>query len=250
LRIDSGGGSAQASELIWRALAEMVAVKPVVVSMSDVAASGGYYIASGATKIFALDDTITGSIGVIGGHIAPAAALAKLGINTFPTGRGKRATMFASLGPWTDDEREAIKKTMEAVYDTFIGRVADGRHKAKDVIEKIAAGRAWTGAAGKDLGLVDQIGGLDDALAEAKQLAKVDATSELEVYPPDATLRDFIVGFGQGGGPFGVSFGSVASEELRAMSPEIADTAGELLRLVESFRTTTIQAVTIVPELR
>ena len=251
LRIDSGGGSAQASELIWRSLAELVAKKPVIVSMSDVAASGGYYIASGATKIYALDDTITGSIGVIGGHIAPAAALAKIGINTFPTGRGKRATMFASLGPWNDDERDAIKKTMESVYDTFIGRVADGRHKAKDVIEKIAAGRAWTGAAGKELGLVDTIGGLDEALAEAKQLAKVDAGSELEIYPPEPTLHDLIVGFGQGSSPFGVSLGTTAiAEQLRALSPEVADAAATLLQLVESFRTTTIQAVSVLPVVR
>ena len=105
LRIDSGGGSAQASELIWAAVADLKAKKPVIVSMSDVAASGGYYIASGATKIFALDDTLTGSIGVVGGRIAPAAALAKLGVTTFPMGRGKHATMMTSFQPWTAEEK-------------------------------------------------------------------------------------------------------------------------------------------------
>src|SRR5947207_9099456 len=94
LRIDSGGGSAQASELIWRAVAAVKAKKPVIVSMSDVAASGGYYIASGATKIYALDDTLTGSIGVVGGRLAIGPALAKVGVTAFPMGRGKRATMF------------------------------------------------------------------------------------------------------------------------------------------------------------
>jgi protease IV len=142
LRVDSGGGSAQASELIWRAVDELTAKKPVIVSMSDVAASGGYYISSGATKIFALPDTLTGSIGVVGGHIAPAGALAKLGVTTFPIGRGKRATMMASFGPWTADERDAIQKSMKSVYDVFVGRVAAGRHQSADAIDHIAQGRA------------------------------------------------------------------------------------------------------------
>ena len=103
LRIDSGGGSALASELIWRTVAEVKAKKPVFVSMSDVAASGGYYIASGATKIFALPDTLTGSIGVIGGKLAIAGALARVGVNTFPVGRGKRSTMMTGMGLWTAD---------------------------------------------------------------------------------------------------------------------------------------------------
>ena len=105
LRIDSGGGSALASELIWQEVSAMAGKKPVVVSMSDVAASGGYYIACGATKIFAMPDTLTGSIGVVGGKLAPGGALAKIGIKTYPMGRGKRATMMASMNPWTADEK-------------------------------------------------------------------------------------------------------------------------------------------------
>jgi protease-4 len=245
LRIDSGGGSAQASELIWNAVAELKAKKPVIVSMSDVAASGGYYIASGATKIFALDDTLTGSIGVVGGRIAPAAALAKLGVNTFPMGRGKRATMMASLSPWNDDEKAAIQTTMESVYKTFVGRVAEGRHKTPDDIQPIAQGRVWTGARAKELGLVDEIGGLEAALADARTLAKVDPHVDLEVYPPTPTLRDVLSDFSGGvHAPFGLS------TELAALDPRIARIATRLLELEQSFQTTHVQTIAILPELQ
>jgi protease-4 len=247
LRIDSGGGSAQASELIWNAVADLKAKKPVIVSMSDVAASGGYYIASGATKIYALDDTLTGSIGVVGGRIAPAAALAKLGVNTFPMGRGKRATMMASLSPWNDEEKAVMQSTMESVYKTFVSRVAEGRHKRPDDIQPIAQGRVWTGAKAKELGLVDEIGGLDAAVADAQKLAKVDPAIELEIYPPTPTLRDVLSGFGDGVHvPFGLSTGL---SELAALDPRIAHEAERLLALVESFQTTHIQTIAILPEL-
>jgi len=251
LRIDSGGGSAQASELIWREVTALNAKKPVVVSMSDVAASGGYYIASGATKIFALDDTLTGSIGVVGGKLAPRDALAKIGVNTFPVGRGKRATMMSSLGPWSDDEREAIQSTMQDVYRVFIERVAAGRHKTAGQVQAIAEGRVWTGSKAKELGLVDAIGGLDAALAEARKLANVDAGTGLEVYPPAPTLRDVMVGFGQVQAPFGTSADTVhaALGELAAVDPVVAHAAEHLVRLVLSFRTSMVQAVAMLPVL-
>ena len=251
LRIDSGGGSAQASELIWRAVAELRAAKPVIVSMSDVAASGGYYIASAATRIFALDDTLTGSIGVVGGKLAPAAALARLGVHTFPMGRGKRATMMASLGPWTADERAAIQHVMDAVYQVFVGRVADGRHKTREAVEAIAQGRVWTGARAKELGLVDEIGGLDAALAAARGLAKVDPKVGLEIYPPSPTLRDVLVGFGQVHAPSGVAADAAAAlGAIAAADPGVAAATAHLVELVLSFRTSMIQAVALVPVLQ
>ncbi len=254
LRIDSGGGSAQASELIWATIEQLKAKKPVVVSMSDVAASGGYYIAAGANKIFAQENTLTGSIGVVGGHIAPAAALAKLGVNTFPMGRGKHATMMASLKPWTADERALMQRHMEAVYKTFVSRVAAGRKKPVEQILPIAQGRVWTGAKALELGLVDEIGGLDAAIAEARKLAKLDADSGLEVYPPSPTLRDLLAGWGQVHAPFGLgasAFGAMPLvESLRAIDPAVASAAERLLSLVMSFRTTTIQTVAILPEVR
>ena len=250
LRIDSGGGSAQASELIWRAVAELKARKPVVVSMSDVAASGGYYIACGATKIFALDDTLTGSIGVVGGKIAARDALARIGINTFPMGRGKRATMDASLGPWKDDERALVRSRMEDVYRVFVGRVADGRHKTPDEVQPIAQGRVWTGTRAKELGLIDEIGGLAAALAEARKLAAVDAKVGLEIYPPAPTLRDVVASFGEVSAPLGLG-SDAALAALHAvdslLDPAVAAATEHLVKLVFSFRSSTIQAVAMLP---
>jgi len=248
LRIDSGGGSAQASELIWRAVADLKAKKPVIVSMSDVAASGGYYIASGATKIFALDDTLTGSIGVVGGKLAPRDALARIGVHTFPIGRGKHATIAASLGPWSDDERQTIQNSMQAVYRVFVGRVADGRHKTPAQIQAIAQGRVWTGTKAKELGLVDEIGGLDAALAEARKLAKLDKVDDrpLEIYPPAPTLRDVVAGFGQIHAPFGLG-ADAALATLAVVDPVVAQATEHLVRLVLSFRSSTVQAVAMLP---
>jgi protease-4 len=252
LRIDSGGGSAQASELIWEAVALVKAKKPVIVSMSDVAASGGYYIASGATKIYAQADTLTGSIGVVGGKIAPGAALAKLGVNTFPMGKGKRATMMASLSPWTAEEKQVIQQSMEDVYNTFVGRVADGRKKKVEEILPIAQGRVWTGTKAKELGLVDEIGGLDAAIAEARTLAKLDATADLELYPSTPTLRDFMQGYSSGVSTGLFSAAPFAGElaALRAVDANIANAAEDLLHLVMSFNKTRIQAVAVLPIIR
>ncbi len=250
LRIDSGGGSAQASELIWRAVAELVAKKPVIASMSDVAASGGYYIASGATKIFALEDTLTGSIGVVGGKLAPAGALGKLGVRTYPMGRGKRATMMASLAPWTADERAAIQRTMARVYEVFVGRVAAGRRKPLAEVQALAQGRVWTGSQAKTLGLVDALGGLDAALAEARALGKVDAAAPLEIYPPSPTLRDLIASYGGGDGEVHAALGASSSTLLAALGafdPAVAAATEHLVKLVLSFRSATIQAVAILP---
>jgi protease-4 len=248
LRIDSGGGSAQASELIWHAVAQLKAKKPVIVSMSDVAASGGYYIASGATKIFALDDTLTGSIGVVGGKISPGGALAKLGVTTFPMGRGKHATMMASLSPWNDDEKALIQSTMDSVYKVFVSRVAEGRHKKPEDVQPIAQGRVWTGARAKELGLVDEIGGLDAALAEARKLAQVGPDVDLEIYPPTPTLRDVLSGFGNVQAPFGLRAGARAM--LADVDPKLAAAADHLIEIALSFAHTRIQAIALLPEIR
>jgi protease IV len=245
LRIDSGGGSARASELIWHAVSELAAKKPVVVSMSDVAASGGYYIAAGATKIYALDDTLTGSIGVVGGKLAPAAGLADLGITTFPMGRGKRATMMASLGTWSPDERAVVQKSMEDVYGTFLERVAAGRKMTKDAVAKIAAGRVWTGADAKKLGLVDEIGGIDAAMAEARKLGGLDDDTVVEVYPADPTLRDFVQSLGEVSLPWGLdsAFVRLAAE----ISPDVARVIDRTLRQLLLFRESRVLAVSIFP---
>ena len=247
VRIDSGGGSALASELIWHAMAEVKAKKPVVVSMSDVAASGGYYIACGATKIFALEDTLTGSIGVVGGKLAPGTALARLGVTSYPMGRGKHATMMANLGPWTAEEKALVQASMESVYKVFVGRVATGRSKGYEEIHAIAQGRVWTGADAKRLGLIDELGGLDAALAEARKLGGVADDATLEVYPGDLTLRDLIGSFGEVQLPFGMSTALVAA--ARDLSPAAAQSLEHTLRQVARFREARVQAVTFLPVL-
>ena len=249
LRIDSGGGSALASELIWHAVAEVKAAKPVVVSMSDVAASGGYYIAAGATKIFAEPDTLTGSIGVVGGKLAMGPALAKLGVATYPMGRGKRATMFASLAPWTADEKAAVQAMMESTYRVFVGRVAAGRGKTLAEIEPIAQGRVWTGAQAKQLGLVDELGGLAAAVAAARALGQVAADVDLEVYPPELALRDLIGRIGEVGlGHLGAGVGAAALLELTAqLSPDVAAVVTATLRQVARFQDERVQAVALLP---
>lgn len=249
LRIDSGGGSAQASELIWRAINELKAKKPVIVSMSDVAASGGYYIASNATRIYAMDNTLTGSIGVVGGKIAPGNALAKVGVSTFPRGRGKRATILASFSPWNEEEKQVIQKSMEEVYAVFTGRVADGRKLPIEKVRELAQGRVWTGTKAKELGLVDEIGGLDVAIAKAQELGKVSAETDLEIYPPSPTLRDVVQGWG-GGVSTGL-FGSNA--ELAAidrLDPQLGAAAHRLVDLVMSFAQTRVQTLAILPVVR
>ncbi|HEY5936982.1 MAG TPA: signal peptide peptidase SppA [Kofleriaceae bacterium] len=245
LRIDSGGGSAQASELIWRAIAELKQKKPVIVSMSDVAASGGYYIAAGATKIYALEDTLTGSIGVVGGKIAPANALANLGIKTYPIGRGKHATIVTSLAPWSAEEKQLIRVTMDEVYNVFVGRVAQGRNKTPAQVQPIAQGRVWTGTKAKELGLVDEIGGFDAALAEARKLGNVDPETELEIYPPAPTLRDFVRGFSGVQAPLAAELAVISAVDKR-----LGDAAKKLVELVMTFQHTQVQTLALLPEIR
>ena len=253
MRVDSPGGSAQASELIWHAIAELEKQKPVIVSMSDYAASGGYYISSGATHIFAEPNTLTGSIGVVGGRLAFAAGLAKLGVQTYPMGRGKHATMLAGLVPWTPDEEALIQAEMQSVYDQFVARVAAGRHTTSDKIQPIAQGRVWTGVKAKELGLVDEIGGLDAAIAYASKAGGVPETTEVEVYPPTPTLRDILVSFGQVQAPLGLgSHAELAALAglVRGLDPAIAAQVEHLLDLVASFQTTHIQTVAVLPVLQ
>ncbi len=253
LRVDSGGGSAQASELIWAEVQALREKKPVIVSMSDVAASGGYYISCAATKIFAEPDTLTGSIGVVGGKLAFGRALEQLGVRTFPMGRGKRATMAASLDAWSAEERALVLQLMEQVYETFLKRVAAGRGKSRDQVHAVAQGRVWTGAKAKELGLIDELGGLEQALAAARQLAEVPASAELEVYPPEPTLRDLMVSFGQVSaghlGLYGPAHGAAISA-LELTDPAIAAGARRLLAQLARFRTSKVQAVAWLPLLR
>jgi len=182
LRVDSGGGSALASDLIWKATTE--AKKPVIVSMGDVAASGGYYIACGADKIFAEPGTITGSIGVISMKFVLGGVFEKVGINNELVSRGKRSDFMSMDRAFTEDERGVMVNMMTDVYDIFLNRVLEGRKKAGksltlEDIKKVAGGRIWTGRTAKEIGLIDELGTLDDAIAYAKK--KVDLADKTDV---------------------------------------------------------------------
>lgn len=178
MRVDSPGGSALASDLMWREL-ELVK-KPFVISMGDVAASGGYYIAMGADKIFAEPGTITGSIGVVGGKLATQGLFDKIGINTSIITRGKNAGVMSMTTPFSDSEREAMQGLMNDIYKQFTTKAATGRKMDHEKLEKLARGRIYTGLQAKELGLIDEIGTLADAIAEAKKLAGLKADEKLE----------------------------------------------------------------------
>lgn len=178
LRIDSPGGSALASDLIWRE-AERTK-KPVVASLSDIAASGGYYIAVAADRIVAAPGTLTGSIGVVGGKVAIGGALEKVGIHTDVVSKGKNAGWLSMTDKFSEGERDAFLGTMKDVYRLFTSKVAAGRKLDAEKVEALAAGRVYTGRQALEAGLVDRLGTLDDAIDEAKKLAGIDAGEAVE----------------------------------------------------------------------
>ena len=248
LRINSGGGSANASEQIWQAVAEARESKPVVVSMGPVAASGGYYIAAGATKIFALPTTLTGSIGVVGGKLAMRGVADKLGVSVHEVHRGERALMWSAMDPWTTGERAAVQAMMERVYERFVARVAEGRKQTADQIKGVAEGRVWTGADAKGHGLVDELGGLADALAAARELGGVDPATALEVYPPEPTLRDIVASF-EDGPPGLVSLGP-ALDLAAELDPQLAAAVTRQLRALLLLRESRVLAIGELPLVR
>jgi protease-4 len=252
LRIDSPGGSPLASELIYLAVKAAAAKKPVVASMGAVAASGGYYIAAPATKIFAQPDTLTGSIGVVGGKLVIGGTLAKLGVTATEIGRGKRALLASPLRPWGADERQAVLALMQETYDRFKARVAEGRKLDRATVEKHAQGRVFTGAEAKARGLVDELGSLEDALAAARTAAKVGAEVPVDVYPGEPTLLDLL------GGLTGVrassSLEAAFAGPLDALAPLVgprgARAARQLVRLAVGFENEPVRAVVFLPVLQ
>src|SRR5881394_922809 len=180
LRIDSPGGSGLASDIIWRAVEAAKAKKPVVVSMGDVAASGGYYIACNANKIVAEPSTITGSIGVVGGKPVIKGFYDWIGVSNEYVMRGKNAGMFRETEKFNDAERAKFEEFLRNTYEDFISKVGKGRNKDKAYIDSIGQGRVWTGAQGKEKGLVDEYGGLDKAIEIAKQLANIPADKSIQ----------------------------------------------------------------------
>jgi len=181
LRVDSPGGSGLASDIIWHAVEAANQKKPVVVSMSDVAASGGYYISVAASKIIAEPSSITGSIGVVAGKPVMRGFYDWLGITNEYVLRGKNAGMFRETEKFSDDERAKFEDWIKTTYyQDFVPKVAKGRKKDPQAIDAVGQGRVWTGAQAKDRGLVDEFGGLDRAIDIAKELAKIPADKGVE----------------------------------------------------------------------
>jgi protease-4 len=177
LRVDSPGGTSYASDVIWHAVEEAKKKKPVVASMSDLAASGGYYISMGASRIVSEPSTITGSIGVFAGKPVMKGFYGWIGVNNEYVLRGKNAGMFRETEPFTNDERAKFKETLNNFYYAdFVPKVAQGRKKDPKYIDSIGQGRVWMGDQAKENGLVDEFGGLDRAVEVAKELAGIPAS--------------------------------------------------------------------------
>ena len=216
VRVESPGGDGLASDLIWRAVVRARASKPVVVSMGDYAASGGYLAAAGADAIVAEPSTLTGSIGVFVLKPELSGLLAKLGVARAAWARGDLAQLESVGRPWSEKERRAVEKQIDGFYRMFVDRVAEGRKLSREVVEAAAGGRVWTGRQALERGLVDRLGSLDDAIALAAERA--------HLAPGEAVVRR---SGGAGGG------GSLL--------------AGTLVRAAEGPLT---RALAAVPELR
>lgn len=180
VRIDSGGGDALASDLMYRAVVQAKKQKPVIASMGDVAASGGYYIAMGADRVFASPTTLTGSIGIFFAKPAVKRLAEKLGITQQTISRGKLSGITDVVEPWSEEQKAAAQRWVESGYDTFITEVAASRKMTKDAVDAVARGRVWSGADAQTHGLVDELGGLMDAVAAARKASG--AGPELEVH--------------------------------------------------------------------
>jgi protease-4 len=197
VRVDSPGGSSTASDVIWRELTitkQGSDARPIIVSMSDLAASGGYYIAMAGDVIVAQPGTLTGSIGIYSGKYVTGGSFEKLGANIESTSTGRHAEIYSPDRRFTDDERAKVFESMQAFYDQFVEKVAEARQTTPEKIDQIAQGRVWTGQQAKQVGLVDELGGMQTAIAAAKQRARIapDEEVELVVYPPRRSFYEVL----------------------------------------------------------
>ena len=235
MRVDSPGGSGLASDIIWHAVEAANQKKPVVVSMSDVAASGGYYISASAAKIIAQPSTITGSIGVLAGKPVMRGFYDWLGISNQYVLRGKTAGMFRETEKFSDEERAKFEEWIKTTYyHDFVPKVAKGRNKDAQFVDSVGQGRVWTGAQAKDRSLVDEFGGLDKAIDVAKQLAKIPADKGVErvILPyPTTFLQQLFSGAGENA--------NTEVEQQRAMVaalPEDARRAFKFMQLMDRMK--------------
>lgn len=238
LRIDSPGGSAVASDLIWREVTRIE--KPIIASMGDVAGSGGYYIAMGADKILAEPATITGSIGVISAKPAMGGLFEKIGITTDVISRGERAGLFSLTETMSPEDRKVMQELLEETYDQFVSKAAEGRNMDRDDLEALAQGRVYTGRMAAENGLIDGVGTLADAVIAAKKAAglKADADVEIQTLPEPKTFFEQL--FEE---PSAASRASLESQ-LGSLSPELLDA---LLRAEVYRRLSSEPVLTLMP---
>ncbi|HEX8522498.1 MAG TPA: signal peptide peptidase SppA [Tepidisphaeraceae bacterium] len=219
IRIDSPGGSALASEVMWQAARRAAAKKPVIISIGGMAASGGYYLASAGDHIFADPSAIVGSIGVVGGKFVYKDLMEKLGVHTESFSKGRNADLFSSQNPFDERQKKMITSWMRQTYDQFTERVMSGRKdKIKD-IDKVARGRIFLARQAKDLGMVDEIGGTSDALAyAAKKVNLKEGDYELRILPAPRTLADY--------------FGYNGPQAAATLAPKVTISPDSVLKLM------------------
>ena len=235
LRIESPGGSSMASDVMWRELKKLNEVKPLIVSMGSIAASGGYYVAAPARQIFALPLTITGSIGVYYGKADVAELLGKLGVNIEVRRTNPRADAESLYRGFSPDEKAELEHKVHQFYDTFLGRVAEGRHMSKESVDAIAQGRVWAGQQALVNGLVDRMGGLREALAAARAAAHLPDDVVIQEYPPvEQSLLDYALNLvGLKAGAQLTEVPVQIKEVLRAVAPLAAYGDGQALARME-----------------
>jgi protease IV len=225
--------------VIWRELSitrDENPSRPLIASMSDLAASGGYYISMPAQVIVAQPSTLTGSIGIFGGKIAVGDGLGKIGVTTETVQSGRNATLGSPFTPFTPEQRSKIQAFMNSFYEDFVGKAAQSRKKTPAQIHAVAQGRVWTGRQAREHGLVDELGGLDRAIAIAKSRAGIpdDEEVELVAYPPRRTLFEAVAEqFGSDGASLWARFGGAEARAMAAlMAPVRIFRRGEPLALM------------------
>jgi len=235
LRVDSPGGSALASDLILRRVELLAREKPVVVSMSDVAASGGYYIAARAHEIVAEAGTLTGSIGVVAGKLATERFQRELlGATHDPLARGAFAGLYSGLRPFDESERALMQRRLDATYDRFLGHVAEGREMSREAVAAVAEGRIWTGSDALAVGLVDRLGGLDEAVAAAREAAGLGADEGVvELLPEPPGLFQWLAGPRRP--RLGADWRALLARLVAPRAPFALELPAELARLAHPF---------------
>jgi protease-4 len=221
LRLETPGGSSMAADVIWREVQLTAKVKPVIVSMGSVAASGGYYIAAPATRIFANPLSVTGSIGVFYGKADVSGLLRKIGVNVETYKTAPRADAESLFRPFSADERAELERKVGQFYDTFLSRVSEGRKMSKTNIDEVGRGRVWTGEQAKAHGLVDELGGLRQALEYARKAANLPEDAPIIELPKiETSLLGLLLGLeGVRGESAAPPIPSGLLEAARAMAP-------------------------------